>query len=238
MRAVGYVRVSTSEQADSGLGLEAQRAAIVAEAARRGWQLLEVHVDAGASGKSLRGRDGLAEALAAVERRGGADVLVVAKLDRLSRSVHDFAGLMARAQRGRGWSLVALDLGVDTTTPTGRLVANVMASVAEWERETIGQRTRDALAVKRSQGARLGRPRTMPAAVLARIVDERARGLSLAAIADGLAGDGVPTVRGGTWRANTVRAALRSVALDEQAAAAGASSTPVAVERVDRKSVV
>src|SRR5690242_12166914 len=93
---VGYVRVSTDEQAESGLGLAAQRAAIDAETARRGWTLVAVYTDA-ASGKSLAGRSGLADALAAVEA-GEAGGIVVAKLDRLSRSLADYANLMARAQ--------------------------------------------------------------------------------------------------------------------------------------------
>ena len=123
-KVAGYVRVSTSEQADSGAGLEAQRAAITSEAERRGWELVHIHEDAGASGKSLSGRPGLLEALEAVER-GDAQALVVAKLDRLSRSLLDFAGLMERARK-RGWSLVALDLGVDTSTPSGEMMASVL----------------------------------------------------------------------------------------------------------------
>src|SRR3954454_14784867 len=90
VRAIGYVRVSTSEQADSGAGLAAQEHAIRTEAERRGWDLVEVFVDAGVSGRSLTGREALAAALEAVEDGGRADVLVVAKLDRLSRSLVDF----------------------------------------------------------------------------------------------------------------------------------------------------
>src|SRR5262245_11855580 len=111
---VGYIRVSTSEQADSGAGLEAQRQAIEAEASRRGWKLVHVFEDAGASGKSLDGRRGLQRALEAIEA-GTAGGLVVARLDRLSRSLLDFAALMERARK-RGWNLIALDLGVDTST--------------------------------------------------------------------------------------------------------------------------
>jgi Resolvase, N terminal domain len=81
----------------------------------------------------------------------------VAKLDRLSRSLRDFAELMSRAQAQR-WNLVALDLGIDLSTASGEFMANVMASAAPWERRIIGQRTKDALAVQRSQGVRLGRP--------------------------------------------------------------------------------
>src|SRR4051794_20734736 len=129
MRVVGYARVSTDEQAANGAGLAAQRHAITAEAARRGWDLVAIHED-GASGRSLDGRPGLAAALSAVAT-GDAEALVVAKLDRLSRSLIDFAGLLERARRDR-WAVIALDLGVDTTTPAGELVANVMAAVAQW----------------------------------------------------------------------------------------------------------
>ena len=153
---VGYIRVSTSEQADSGAGLEAQRAAIRSEAERRGWQLVHVFEDAGASGKSLNGRRGLQRALEAIEA-GTAEGLVVAKLDRLSRSLLDFAALMERARKG-GWNLIALDLGVDTSTPAGEMMASVLATFAQFERRLIGQRTKDALAIKRAQGVVLGRP--------------------------------------------------------------------------------
>lgn len=208
LRVVLYLRVSTSEQADSGAGLEAQEHALRLAADRKGWQVVAVLTDAGASGKSLSGRPALAEALDLVES-GGADVLAVSKLDRLSRSLLDFAGLMARAHRN-GWALVALDVDVDTTTPGGKLVANVMASVAEWERETIGARTKDALAAKRAQGVRLGRPRTLPLEVIERIGRERADGRTLRAIADGLIADAVPTAQGGVWRPGTVAAVLSS----------------------------
>src|SRR5438046_833544 len=111
MRVIGYIRVSTAEQADSGLGLEAQRQTIELEVARRGWTLVGSYEDAGLSGKRLAGRPGIEAALQAVEN-GTADALVVAKLDRLSRSMLDFCTLMVRSQKKR-WALVALDLGVD-----------------------------------------------------------------------------------------------------------------------------
>ena len=97
---VGYIRVSTAEQADSGAGLEAQRAAITAEAERRGWQLVHAFEDAGASGKSMDGR-AVQEALQAVDG-GQAQALVVAKLDRLSRLLLDFAALMEPARKAAG----------------------------------------------------------------------------------------------------------------------------------------
>ena len=131
---------------------------------------------------------------------------MVSKLDRLSRSVMDFASIVERSQR-EGWAIVALDLGVDTSTPSGELVANVMASVAQWERKVIGQRTKDALAVKRSEGVRLGRPVSLPEAIRERILADRLTGLSYRAIAEALNTEGVPTAQGGrAWYAATVRA--------------------------------
>ncbi len=209
MKVIAYTRVSTAEQASSGAGLDAQRAAIAAEVGRRGWELVRIEEDAGASGKRIDRRLALARALAAVDK-GEAEALVVAKLDRLSRSLVDFAGLMERGRK-KGWALVALDLGVDTTTPAGEMMANVLASFAQYERRLIGQRTRDALVIKRAQGVRLGRPRTLPEDVRARIVAEREAGRSLRAIALGLDADGVPTAQGGArWYSSTVRAVLES----------------------------
>lgn len=207
--AIGYIRVSADEQASSHAGLDAQRAAILAEAERRGWHLIEVIEDAGFSGKNLD-RPGIVAALDALKRRK-ADTLVVAKLDRLSRSMLDFAALMDRASRAH-WALVALDLGVDTTTPSGEMMANVLATFAQFERRLIGQRTRDALAAKRASGTILGRRRTMPEEVVARIEAERAAGRTLSGIADGLSSDGIPTAQGGRrWYASTVRKVLAGI---------------------------
>ena len=206
MNVIGYVRVSTAEQAGSGLGLEAQRAAIEAEAARRGWELVEMFEDAGISGKTLGNRPGLGAALQAVES-GDASALVVAKLDRLSRSLLDFAGLMERARR-KGWSLVALDLGVDTSTPSGEMMASVLATFAQFERRLIGQRTRDALAVKRAQGVRLGRPREISTVALARIEELYRAGYRVKQIADALNDERIPTPRGGRWHSPGVARAI------------------------------
>jgi DNA invertase Pin-like site-specific DNA recombinase len=200
---VGYLRVSTDEQAVSGLGLTAQRTAVEAEAARRGLPLLSVHVDAGISGKSLA-RPGLTAALAELDA-GKGTVLLVAKLDRLSRSVHDATGLMQRAERA-GWGLVAMDANVDTTTPQGAAMTQVLAVFAELERRLIGERTKAALAVKVAQGVKLGRPRTLPTEVAERIRTAHIAGASWSAIARELTAEGVPTAQGGArWYPATVR---------------------------------
>jgi DNA invertase Pin-like site-specific DNA recombinase len=206
MQVLGYVRVSTDEQRRSAAGLEAQREAILRECKRRGWKLVEVVEDAGYSARDLR-RPGVQAAIAELAR-GKADALVVAKLDRLSRSMLDFTVLMAKAQK-QGWALVALDCAVDTTTPAGEAMANVLATFAQFERRLIGQRTREALAAKRVQGVKLGRPRAVPQRVVNRMRRERKAGRSLAAIADGLNADAVPTAQGGRqWWPATVRAVL------------------------------
>jgi len=207
MRVVGYVRVSTAEQATSGAGLEAQRHAIRAECTRRGWDLQAVLEDRGASAKGLQ-RPGLTSALTAVES-GGAGAIVVAKVDRLSRSLTDFAALMERSRR-KGWALVALDLGVDTTTPSGEMLAHVLAVFAQFERRLIGQRTRDALAVRRAQGVRLGRPTAMPTRTASRIGALSRNGESLSGIARLLNSEVVPTAHGGRrWYPSTVRAVIQ-----------------------------
>lgn len=204
-KVVGYIRVSTREQGDSGLGMAAQRTAIETECARRGWQLERVYEDV-ASGKDTA-RPGLAAALSGLAS-GLVGGLVVAKLDRLSRSLRDFGGLLEAAE-AQHWALVVLDLGVDTGTPSGRLVVNVIASLAQWEREIIGTRTKEGLAEARARGTRIGRPSGLPADVLARIHREHTEGVSLGGIARALNADGVPTGQGGAqWYPSTVRAVL------------------------------
>jgi DNA invertase Pin-like site-specific DNA recombinase len=203
---LGYARVSTAEQAGNGYGLDAQEAAIRDECERRGWTLLEVIRDEGASAKNLD-RPGLRRALERVAA-GEAMGLLASKLDRLSRSVVDF-GVLLEWCDASGVALVALDLGLDTSTPGGRLVANVFAAVAEWERDTIAARTRDGLAAARAQGKAISRPAVADDPNLReRIKRMRERGMTLQAIADRLNREGVPTLRGGAeWRPSSVRSA-------------------------------
>lgn len=218
-KVIGYARVSTQEQADSGLGLAHQKAMIAAEADRRGWLDVETIVDEGFSAKNLS-RPGISDALKQL-RKGEASTLVVAKLDRLSRSLHDFSSLTQRAKR-EGWELVVLDMDVDTTKSQGQMVVNMMAVFAEFERQLIGERTRDALRQKKAQGIRLGRPKVIDPVTTARILARRHAGATLAAIAEELNAGGVPTARGGArWYASTIRAAIRSAILDAEACPQG-----------------
>jgi DNA invertase Pin-like site-specific DNA recombinase len=208
-RALGYVRVSTGEQGESGLGLKAQTAAIQLACEQRGWDLVEVREEV-KSGARADNRPVLGEVLAAL-RRGDADAVVVSKLDRLSRSVVDAGRLLEEARRG-GFNIVALDLGLDLSTPTGELVANVLAAVAQWERRMIGVRTSEALQVKMAAGWRsTSWAERVPAAVRRRIVRMAAAGMSQRQIANKLNSDGVPAV-GGSWHRGTVIRVLRQAA--------------------------
>lgn len=207
LRVVGYLRVSTDEQAASGLGLASQERAIRDAATRHGWQVVGLVRDEGVSGKDLD-RPGIRELLA-LAGSDGADAIAVAKLDRLTRSLVGLSDLMDWAQR-HGLALVALDLGLDTSTDTGRLVARIMASVGEWERERISERTRSAAEVRRERGSVMGRPgvRDSAPAVAALIRSARESGSTWQAIADKLNAENVPTVRGGSlWRVSSVQSA-------------------------------
>lgn len=203
LRVTGYVRVSTDKQ---DLGPEAQVAALTAEAARLGWDL-DLRREDAASAKTLKGRPVLAQALADL-RAGRADALAVSKLDRLSRSVADFAGLLETAKEQR-WAVICLDLGIDTSSTTGAAMAQVTCVFAEMERKRIGERTREGMAkISPEARARMrlspGRPRVIAPEAVARVHALRSEGLSFAAMADRLTGEGVPTP-GERWWPETVR---------------------------------
>lgn len=148
---VGYVRVSTEEQEASGLGLADQESKIRNYCDLYGLELVRIHTDA-ASGKDLR-RPGIQAALEDLEA-DQADGLIVAKLDRLTRNVRDLGTLIGK-YFGRH-DLVVVAEQVDTRTAGGRLMLNILVSVAQWEREAIGERTKGALQARRRQGKKTG----------------------------------------------------------------------------------
>lgn len=205
MKAIGYIRVSTQEQAQSGLGLEAQAVAIRAEATRRGWDI-EIIADEGESGSKVD-RPGL---LIAKDKlaRGEVQALIVAKQDRLMRSSLGWAQIVSQS-KDQKWSLICLDINLDTASPMGECMGSILAAIAQLELENIRKRTKDALAVKKSQGYRLGRPATMPEETRARINALRNSGVTLQGVADTLNTEGIPTARGGSkWYASTVQKAI------------------------------
>ena len=153
MRTIGYARVSTDKQADRGVSLDAQTEKIRAMAVVHGAELADIIVEAGESAKSLN-RPGMQRLLALVDS-GDVQAVIVAKLDRLTRSVKDLCELLERFER-RGVALISVAESLDTGSAAGRLVLNIMTAVSQWEREAIGERTRDALSHKRTNGERVG----------------------------------------------------------------------------------
>lgn len=215
MKAVGYVRVSTEEQAREGISLAAQQAKIKAYAEIHDLELVDVIVDAGKTGKNLD-RDGLQSVLALVES-GEVQALIVYKLDRLSRRVIDTLSIIERIEEaGAGFHSIAEK--VDTKSAIGRFFLTITAAFAQMERDTISERTAAALAHKKEQGEHIGR---VPygyqmegtglvevkdeAAIITQVLELREDGLTLRAIADELNSRQVKTKRGGRWAAQTVK---------------------------------
>lgn len=220
--ALGYARVSTTEQARSGLGLHAQRTAIDGWAVSHG-PAVEHYSENGESGMAAPDERPVLGALLMrlADPTDPATTLVVSRLDRLGRSVVDVLNLLDRAER-EGWHLVMLDIAVDTTTPAGLMVATVMAAMARMERDMTAQRTRDALAAKKVAGVRLGRPASQATRDAARrIAVLAAHGMSQRDIARRLTAEQYPraTKTAGPWTARAVGLALRTARLDQEAEA-------------------
>lgn len=209
-RAIAYLRVSTEKQVDRGVSLDAQRAKVAAYAELYDLEIVEVIVDAGVSAKTLE-RPGLQRALGLL-RKGSADALLVVKLDRLTRSVRDLGELVSGPFAPGRAALLSVGEQIDTRSAAGRLVLNVLASVSQWEREAIGERTSAAMQHKASAGEFTGGgapygfaldedgvrlvPVEVEQAVIAAARELRAAGLSLRAVAAELAARGSLT-RGG-----------------------------------------
>lgn len=212
MKTIGYVRVSTDKQADRGVSLEAQAEKIRAMAVVHNAELLEIIVDGGESAKSLN-RPGMARLLTLVDA-GEVQTVIIAKLDRLTRSVKDVCTLLERFTR-RGVALVSVAESLDTGSAAGRLVLNIMTAVSQWEREAIGERTRDAMSHKRTNGERVGNiqfgyrlgpdgkhvePAPYEQAVLVEIRNMRQNGHTMRGIATELNDRALRTRRGSAWR--------------------------------------
>jgi DNA invertase Pin-like site-specific DNA recombinase len=204
-RAIGYARVSTSRQADTGQSLAVQTDALRAEAERRGWTFEGVTEEA--SAKTLR-RPILQAALDQLAS-GAASVLIVHRLDRLGRSLKDVLTIVDRANK-EGWALVFTEQDIDTSTSAGRLMLSMLGAVAQFDNELKSERIKEGLANARFQGQRLGRPLEIDGHIVVRMFHLRRDGLSYAAIAERLNADQAPTARGGSWYAATVRTALNA----------------------------
>jgi site-specific DNA recombinase len=217
-RTVAYLRVSTDKQADKGVSLDAQRAKVAAYASLYDLDLVEVIVDAGESAKTMD-RPGLQRALAML-KKGTAEALLVVKLDRLTRSVRDLGDLVERYFAPGRAALLSVGEQIDTRSAGGRLVLNVLASVSQWEREAIGERTSTAMQHKVSLGEYTGGPVPYGSAlavdgmhledsageqaVLVEARRLRASGLSLRAVARELDAQGFKSRVGRTFGAEQI----------------------------------
>jgi site-specific DNA recombinase len=215
MRAIGYVRVSTEDQAKEGVSLDAQEERIRAFCFAKGWELVGIKRDEGKSAKDLK-RPGAQETIQGCQRKAF-DVVVVYKLDRLTRNIRDLGFLLQDVFERYGVAFSSVQDNFDTTTASGKLVLNVMGSVAQWEREIIAERTREAMQFKRAKLQRVGAvpfgytcvdgqllPDEGEQAVLNRIRSLRRDGYSYEGIAERLNLDGVVAKNGGRWHGKTV----------------------------------
>ncbi len=216
MKAIGYTRCSTHEQADSGLGLDAQAERIRAYAALKGLDLDIITDPAESGGKPLDTREGGQRLLAALRQRK-ADAVVLLKLDRGFRNAIDCLSTVEKWEKA-GVSLHIVDLGgnaIDTTSAAGRFMLVVLAGAAEMERNLTRERTRSAMAVKRANGQRIGAvpyghdladdgvtlvPNESEQAVIQEIKAMRSRGMKLVQIASELTNRGIPTKTGKSSR--------------------------------------
>jgi DNA invertase Pin-like site-specific DNA recombinase len=206
--AIAYTRVSTAQQGKSGLGLEAQQAALTRFAEAEGYSLVETfqEVETGKGSDALDRRPQLSAALKAARKHKAP--IIVAKLDRLSRDVHFISGLMSHKT-----PFIVAELGADADP----FMLHIYAALAEKERRAISQRTRDALQAKKAQGVKLGglnakgianREEAQQRAEALRPVFAGLAGMSHRRMAAELNAMGVSTPLGGQWHAATVKRVL------------------------------
>ena len=208
MKAIIYTRVSTEEQGVSRNGLESQLATCQEYASRIGVEVSQV-IEEVVSGAKMTNRPLLINALSAL-KSGEAKVLIVSKLDRLSRSVSDLCYLLEVCEK-EGWSLVILDLNIDCTTSSGRMQAQIQATFAEFERRRIGERTKDGLAIAKAKGVKLGGSKpVIPFETVQLIALARQAEKTFRQIADDLNALLITTSTGTAWSAGSVNWVLKS----------------------------
>jgi len=220
--AIGYIRVSTEQQADEGVSLDAQKAKIAAWCEINDYQLSHVYVDAGISGKSMDKRTGLQDALAATKKD---NALVVYSLSRLARSTKDCISIGEQLKK-KGCDLVSITEKIDTGSAMGEFFFTLMAALGQMERKLIAERTVMALKHKKNKGevyspipfgysAIEGRLVAVESEskIVAEMIQKRAAGFTLQAIADDLNNAGITGKKGGAWNPKTI-----SRIIDRQAA--------------------
>ena len=221
MRAIGYVRVSTEEQALTGVSLDAQEEKIKAYCIAKEWDLIRVVRDSGYSAKDLN-RPGIQEIISGCKKKDF-EVVVILKLDRLTRSVKDLGYLVEDVFKKNDVAFSSLQDNFDTATANGRMVMNILATLAQWERDSISERTKDAMQFMKKNMKLIGAvpfgydcndgslsPNPDEAVVVQRMLSLRKRGKSYQKIAAHLNSKAIPSKTGGKWYPKTVMSILKA----------------------------
>ena len=222
-QAIGYIRVSTEQQANEGVSLEAQKAKIAAWCVTNGYELVNVFVDAGISGKSMDKRPGLQDAMKSL-KKGMA--LVSYSLSRLARSTKDALSIGETVAKRKA-DMVSLSEQIDTTTAAGKMMFQMLAVLAEFERNLVAERTTNALQHKKATNQKYtnitpygfeaieGRlvQVQQEAEIVAEIQASRTGGNTLQFIADSLNTRGIPTKTGKQWAPATIHLLLKRSSL-------------------------
>ncbi len=206
-KALLYARVSTTMQVEDGVSLDVQERTLKQAGEMYGFTETELVKEEGRSGKNVSGRPKLIDALNRLDRKE-ADALIVTRIDRLARSTKDFLDIVDRANKNN-WRLILLDLNLDTSTYQGRFVVTIMSALAEMERGIIAERAKDIHKDRRERGVvwgkDMGPKQVISPAVAEQIKLKRTLGHSYQAIADSLNQQGIPSARGGSWYASSVK---------------------------------
>ena len=219
MKAAGYMRVSTDEQVKEGVSLGNQEQKIRLFCQAKDWDLIEIYRDEGKSGKDLK-RDNMQRLMAEVQLQRF-DVVVVYKVDRLSRRQRDLWYLLDDVFEPHGVGFVSVNESFDTTSAVGKACLGMIGVFAQLERDLISERTKDALAFKKSKGETLGGPalgftltgetKADELAVINYAKRLKQDGLSLGNIAGRFNAEQLPTKRGGKWYKGTIRYLLNNL---------------------------
>lgn len=206
-KALLYARVSTTMQVEDGVSLDVQERTLRQAGEMYGFSVSELVKEEGRSGKNVSGRPKLIDALKRLDNKE-ADALIVTRIDRLARSTKDFLDIVDRANKNN-WRLILLDLNLDTSTYQGRFVVTIMSALAEMERGIIAERAKDIHKDRRERGVvwgkDMGPKQVVSPAVAEQIKLRRSMGHSYQTIADSLNQQGIPSARGGSWHASSVK---------------------------------
>ena len=220
-RAIGYVRVSTEDQSTNGVSLDSQEEKIRAYCVAKDFNLTEVIRDEGFSGKNLQ-RPGIQGLIASCNRKEF-DVVIVYKLDRLARSVKQFAHVVEDIFEKNHIAFTSIQDNFDTSTANGRMVMNILSSLAQWESDVISERTRDSLQYMKRQFRLVGaipygfdqtadnlQPNPQEFKVVQLMVSMRSKGKSYWAISIALNAKKIPSKNSRSWSPKTVMGVLKS----------------------------